>query len=333
MRVAINGFGRIGRTVFRILQSRPGVDVVGINDIADAETMAYLLRRDSVRGRFPGVADVVDGSLVTDRGAARLTAVANPADLPWKELEVDVVVESTGLFRRRDEVAGHLAAGARKVILTATARDNVDATIVIGVNDETLRPEHRIVSGASSAANCLATLVCVLDREFGLEHGLMTTTRAYTGDQRLVDAPHNDLRRARAAALNIVPTTTGAARAVGEALPRLKGRLSGMAMRVPASCGAVVDLVSVMTREVTVAAVNAALKEASESERLKGILGYAVDPLVSTDVVGDSHSCLFDPGCTSVMAGRTLKTISWYDNEWGYSTRICDLAERLGTIG
>jgi glyceraldehyde 3-phosphate dehydrogenase len=333
MRVAINGFGRIGRTVFRLLQSRPGLEVVGINDTSDAETMAYLLRHDSVRGRFPGRAEIDDGRLVTDRGAARLTAIRNPADLPWKELGVDVVVESTGTFRKRDELANHLHSGARKVILTAPAKDKVDATIVIGVNDEALRPEHRIVSSASCITNGLAPLAYVLDREFGLEHGLMTATHAYTNDQSLVDTPHNDLRRARAATLNIVPTTTAAARAVGEVLPHLKGRLDGMALRVPVPCGSIIDLVSVMKKDVTVSAVNAAMKAASESARLTGILGYAVDPLVSTDVVGDSHSCLFDPGCTSVIAGRTLKTISWYDNEWGYSARVCDLLSLLEKIG
>ena len=330
MRVAINGFGRSGRTVFRILQGRPGIEVVGINDATDVETMAYLLRRDSVRGLFPGRAEIVDGALVTDRGAARLTAIGNPADLPWKELGVDFVVESTGLFRKRDEVACHVTAGARKVILTVAPKDRVDATIVIGVNDDALRPEHLVVSGASGATNCLAPLVSVLDTAFGLEHGLMTTTRAYTGDQSLVDAPHGDLRRARAAALNIVPTATGAARAVGDVLPHLKGRLDGMVLRVPVSAGSVVDLVSVMKKDVTVAAVNEALRMASESTRLAGILGYAVDPLVSTDVVGDSRSCLFDPGCTTVIAGRMLKTISWYDNEWGCSSRVCDLLELLG---
>lgn len=333
MRVAINGFGRLGRTVFRLLQDRPGIEVVGINDIADAETTAYLLRHDSVRGRFPGRVEIDDGNLVTDGGAARLTSISNPAGLPWQELGVDVVVESTGAFRKRDEVAGHLQAGARKVILTDLARDKVEATIVIGVNDETLRPEHRIVSSAAGATNCLAPLVCVLDREFGLEHGLVTVTQAYTNDQRLVDAPHNDLRRTRAAALNLVPTTTGAVRAVGEVLPHLKGRLDGMALRVPVPCGSVVDLVSVMKRDVTVSAVNEAMQAASGSAPLAGILGYAVDPLVSTDVVGDSHSCLFDPGCTSVIAGRTLKTISWYDNEWGCAARVCDLLLLLERIG
>ena len=333
MRVAINGFGRIGRSVFRILQSRPGIEVVGINDITDAETMAYLLRNDSVRGRFPGRAEFVDGALVTDRGAARLTAVRDPADLPWKELGVDFVVESTGVFRKRDEVARHLKAGARKVILAAPPKDTVDATIVIGVNDETLRPEHRIVSGASCTTNCLAPLVCVLDGEFGLEYGLMTATQAYSGDQRLVDTPHNDLRRARAAALNIVPTATSAARAVGEVLPHLKGRLDGMVLRVPVPCGSVVDVVSVMKKDVTVSAVNDAMKAASESPRFEGILGCAVDPLVSTDVVGDSRSCIFDPGCTRVIAGRMLKTISWYDHEWGCSARVCDLLKLLEKVG
>jgi len=333
MKVAINGFGRIGRSVFRILHGRDDVDIVAVNDITDPETLAYLLRHDSVMGSFPGSATVDGDKLVTDRGEVRITAIRNPAELPWKEMKVDFVIESTGVFRKRDEVAGHLAAGARKAILTVPAKDKVDATIVLGVNNEALKPEHAIVSNASCTTNCLAPLVYVLDREFGVERGSMTTVHAYTNDQRLVDAPHKDLRRARAAAENIIPTTTGAGRAVGKVLPHLEGKLEGMAMRVPVPCGSVVDLTTMMKKDVTVEEVNAALKAASESDRLRGILAYAEDPIVSRDIVGDSHSSIFDPGCTAVVDGNMLKTISWYDNEWGYSNRVCDLLTLMEKIG
>jgi glyceraldehyde 3-phosphate dehydrogenase len=333
MKVAINGFGRIGRAVFRILQEREGVEVVGVNDITDAETLAYLLRHDSVMGNFPGKAELEDGHLVTGRGATRLTAIRNPEELPWGELGVDIVVESTGVFRKRDDVARHLKAGARKAILTVPSKDKVDATIVMGVNQADLKAEHLVVSNASCTTNCLAPLAYVLDREFGIESGLMTTTHAYTNDQSLVDAPHSDLRRARAAAENIIPTTTGAARAVGLVLPNLAGKLDGMALRVPVPCGSVVDLVTVMKKDVTVEQVNEAMLAASQEDGLKGILGYATDPIVSQDIVGDPHSSIFDPGCTSVSNGNLLKTLSWYDNEWGYSCRVCDLLALMHQIG
>jgi glyceraldehyde 3-phosphate dehydrogenase len=333
MKVAINGFGRIGRTVFRLLQDRDGVEIVGINDLFDAEVLAYLLRHDSVMGNFAGGATVEGDRLRTAKGDVRMTAVRNPAELPWGELGVDVAIESTGVFRKRDQIEQHMAAGAKKVLLTVPAKDPIDAMIVLGVNDEDLKPEHKIVSNASCTTNCLAPLAYVLDKEFGIERGLMTTIHAYTNDQRLVDMPHKDWRRARAAALNIIPTTTGAARAVGKVLPRLEGKLDGMAMRVPVACGSVVDLTTTMARDVTVDEVNAALKSASLSDRLRGILAYAEDPLVSQDIVGDPHSSIFDPGSTSVIDGNLLKTLSWYDNEWGYSCRVCDLLVRLHEIG
>ena len=333
MKVAINGFGRIGRTVFRLLEERKNVEVVAINDITDPEALAYLLRHDSVMGNFRGRAVIKDGNLETDKGTVRMTSVRNPSELPWRELGVDFAIEATGVFRKREQIAGHLEAGARKVILTVPAKDKIDATIVLGVNDEDLKPEHQIVSNASCTTNCLAPLAFVLDREFGIEHGLMTTTHAYTNDQRLIDMPHSDFRRARAAALNIIPTTTGAAKAVGMVLPNLDGKLDGMAMRVPVPCGSVVDLVTVMKNDVTVEKVNAAFKQASEAGSLKGILAYAEDPIVSVDIVGDPHSSIFDPGCTSVIGGNLLKTISWYDNEWGYSNRVCDLLFLLEKVG
>ena len=333
MKIGINGFGRIGRTVFRLLQERDGVEIVGLNDIFDPEMLAYLLRHDSVMGNFAGRAVIEGDKLKTDKGDVKITSIKSPAELPWGDLGVDYVIECTGVFRNRDQIAGHLEAGARKVVLTVPAKDEIDATIVLGVNSEDLAPEHKIVSNASCTTNCLAPLAYVLDREFGIERGLMTTTHAYTNDQRLIDAPHKDWRRARAAALNIIPTTTGAARAVGMVMPHLQGKLDGMAMRVPVPCGSVVDLVTTMKKEVTVETVNAAMKAASESERLRGILAYGDDSIVSQDIVGDSHSSIFDPGCTTVIDGNLLKTISWYDNEWGYSNRVCDLLQLMDEIG
>ncbi len=333
MKVAINGFGRIGRTVFRLLQQREGVEVVGINDITDPEALAYLLRHDSVFGNFGGKAEIQGDMLVTDRGSVKMTAIRNPSELPWTELGVDFTIESTGIFRQRDQIAQHLQAGAKKVILTVPSKDEIDATIVLGVNNEELKPEHKIVSNASCTTNCLAPLAYVLDKEFGIESGLMTTTHAYTNDQKLIDAPHSDLRRARAAAENIIPTTTGAARAVGKVLPQLNGKLDGMAMRVPVPCGSVVDLVTKMSRTVTVEDVNAAMKAAAESDRFRGILSYNEDFIVSGDIVGDTHSSVFDPGCTAVIDGNMLKSVSWYDNEMGYSSRVCDLLNLLAEVG
>nr|MEE4266452.1 type I glyceraldehyde-3-phosphate dehydrogenase [Candidatus Krumholzibacteria bacterium] len=333
MKVAINGFGRIGRSVFRILQDRPDVEIVAINDITDPKALAYLLRHDTVMGNFPGQA-VLDGDkLITGKGTTRITAMRNPSELPWKELGVDIVIESTGIFRTREAVAQHLTAGAGKAILTVPSKDEIDATIVLGVNNEDLKAEHKIVSNASCTTNCLAPLAYVLDKEFGIEHGLMTTTHAYTNDQKLVDAPHSDFRRARAAAENIIPTTTGAAKAVGKVLPNLNGKMDGMAMRVPVPNGSVVDLTTVMSKSLTAADVNAAMKAAAESDRFKGILSYNDDFIVSSDIVGDPHSSVFDPGCTSVIGGNLLKTISWYDNEWGYSNRVCDLLTLMMEVG
>jgi glyceraldehyde 3-phosphate dehydrogenase len=333
MKVAINGFGRIGRTVFRLLQQRQGIEVVAINDITDDEALAYLLRHDTVMGSLPGKAIIEDGHLVTDTWRTRMTAIRNPAELPWKEMGVDFVVESTGVFRKRAEIAGHLEAGARKVLLTVPAKDEIDATIVIGVNNEELKSEHQIVSNASCTTNCLAPLCYVLDNEFGIVRGMMTTTHAYTGDQRLIDTPHRDWRRARAAAENIIPTTTGAGKALGKVIPSLQGKVGGMALRVPVPCGSVVDLAAMVSREVTADEVNAAIKAASESERLKGIIGYATDPVVSSDIVGTSYSSYFDPDCTAVADGVMVKALSWYDNEYGYSSRVCDLLQMMEDVG
>jgi glyceraldehyde 3-phosphate dehydrogenase len=329
MRVAINGFGRIGRSVFRILNDMPDAVVAAINDVSDDEALAYLLRHDTVMGRFPDRAEVSGGTLRTSRQTVRMTAESDPARLPWKELAIDCVVEATGLFRRRAELEKHLAAGAGRVVLTVPAKDEIDATVVLGVNEDALRPEHRIVSNASCTTNCLAPVAKVLHEAFGIEAGVMTTVHASTNDQRLADVPHSDWRRSRAAAENIIPTTTGAARAVGKVLPALAGRLDGMAMRVPIPDGSLVDLVASLATEVTPERVNDAMRAASLTPRLARIMKYSEDPIVSSDIVGDPHSCIFDAPFTRVTRGRFVKVLAWYDNEWGYAHRVVDLMRLL----
>jgi glyceraldehyde 3-phosphate dehydrogenase len=332
MRIAINGFGRIGRSVFRILNSMQGIEVAAINDITDNEALAYLLRHDTVMGRFPDRVEVEGDLLRTSTQKVKMTEVAEPANLPWRELGVDYVIEATGRFRKRTQLEAHLTAGARKVILTVPAKDEIDFTVVLGVNEDNLKPEHRIISNASCTTNCLAPVARVLHERFGIESGLMNTVHAYTNDQRLADVPHSDWRRSRAAAENIIPTTTGAARAVGKVLPELAGRLDGMAMRVPIPDGSIVDLVVVLREEVTVARVNEAMREASRTERLRDILLYSEDPIVSSDIVGDPHSCVFDAPFTRIVEGHFVKTLSWYDNEWGYSNRVVDLLKLLDRL-
>jgi glyceraldehyde 3-phosphate dehydrogenase len=332
MRVAINGFGRIGRAVFRLLNSKEGVEVVAVNDIADPGALAYLLRHDTVMGPFQGIATVEGDVMTTGHQKVKMIAVSDPRELPWREMEIDYVIEATGRFRRRSEIAFHLEAGARKVVLTVPAKDEIDATVVMGVNDDELKAEHRIVSNASCTTNCLAPLTYVLDREFGVEYGLMTTVHAYTNDQRLADVPHSDWRRGRSAAENIIPTTTGAARAVGKVLPQLAGKLDGMAMRVPIPDGSIVDFVSVLKTEVTMATVNDAVRAAADTDRFRRIIRYSAEPLVSSDIVGDPHSCIFDSGYTDVIDGRMLKTLSWYDNEWAYSCRVVDLLDLIDSL-
>jgi len=329
-RVAINGFGRIGRSVYRLISDREDMEVVAVNDIADPGTLAYLLKYDTVMRTFSKDVSYADGFLGVDALRSRMLAEPDVAKLPWKEMEVDVVVEATGRFRRRAEIARHMEAGARKVILTVPAKDEIDATVVIGVNDRILRPEHRIVSNASCTTNCLAPVAKVLDEAFGIERGLMTTVHAYTNDQRLADVPHKDLRRSRAAAENIIPTTTGAAAAVGKVLPSLAGRLDGVAMRVPVADGSVVDLVSILKRNVTRDEVNTSVQRAAEGP-LKGILEYSRAPLVSSDVIGNPHSSIFDSLATQVVSGNCVKVLAWYDNEWGYSCRVVDLIRLLAT--
>jgi len=333
MRVAINGFGRIGRAVFRLLNSREGVEVAAINDLADPAALAYLLRHDTVMGPFQGYAEVADGLMTTRSQKVRMLQVAKPEELPWADLGVDYVVEATGRFRKRDEIVRHITAGAKKVLLTVPAKDEIDATIVVGVNNEDLEPGHLIVSNASCTTNCLAPLAYVLDKKFGIERGLMTTVHAYTNDQRLADVPHTDWRRSRAAAENTIPTTTGAARAVGRVMPGLAGKLDGMAIRVPIPDGSVVDLVTIMKTDVTSQMVKDAVREAADSDRLRNILEYVDGPLVSSDIVGDPHSSIFDAEYTHVIGGNMLKTISWYDNEWGYSNRVVDLLELMDSLG
>ncbi len=328
MNIAINGFGRIGRSAFRILAKRKDLRVVAINDIAENEPLAYLLKHDTVMGEFDEEVRLEEGHLRAGHQRSRLTKGRDPAKLPWKELAVDVVIEATGRFRERAQLQGHLEAGARKVLLTVPSKDEIDATIVLGVNDADLKPEHRIVSNASCTTNCLAPMVKVIDDHFGLVRGLMTTVHAYTNDQRLADWSHKDLRRSRAAGENIIPTTTGAARAVGKVMPNLKGKLDGMAMRVPVPDGSIVDLVAKLSRPVTVERVNDAMRTAAEGP-MRGIIEYSTDELVSNDIVGNPHSCIFDAPLTQVVSGHTVKLLAWYDNEWGYANRVVDLAQRM----
>jgi glyceraldehyde 3-phosphate dehydrogenase len=331
--VAINGFGRIGRAVFRIIASRPdsGLKVVAINDLSDDDILAYLLEYDSVMGRFEEDVTVDGGVMTVGDHEIKMLMERDPASLPWQDLDVDIVIESTGVFRDRASLQKHIEAGAKRVILTVPSKDKVDETVVLGVNDDQLDSEDIIVSNASCTTNSLAPLAKVLDDNFGIRKGVMTTVHAYTNDQVLADVPHQDLRRSRAATENIIPTTTGAAAAIGEVVPSLAGKLDGMAMRVPVPDGSTVDLVVELDRDVTVDEVNAAVRAAAEGP-MAGILEYVEDPIVSTDIIGNPHSSIFDAGGTQVLGGNLVKVMSWYDNEWGYSNRVVDLAERLTEV-
>jgi glyceraldehyde 3-phosphate dehydrogenase len=331
--IAINGFGRIGRAVFRIIASRPdsGLNVVAINDLSDDDILAYLLEYDSVMGRFDEEVSVKDGVMTVGTHEIQMLMERDPSQLPWKDLAVDIVIESTGVFRDRASNQKHINAGAKRVILTVPAKDKIDETVVLGVNDDQLDAEDIIVSNASCTTNSLAPLAKVLDDSFGIRKGVMTTVHAYTNDQVLADVPHKDLRRSRAATENIIPTTTGAAAAIGEVVPNLAGKLDGMAMRVPVPDGSTVDLVVELDRDVTVEEVNAAVKAAAEGP-MAGIMEYVEDPIVSTDIIGNPHSSIFDAGGTQVLGGNLVKVMSWYDNEWGYSNRVVDLAERLAEV-
>jgi glyceraldehyde 3-phosphate dehydrogenase len=316
-----------------VLNNRDDIEIVAINDIFDKEALTYLLKYDTVMGRFPGEISLDSDILHAGNQKVKLIAEREPAELPWGELGVDVVIESTGIFRMRSQLESHLEAGAKKVILTVPAKDDIDYTIVLGVNHDGLKPEHRIVSNASCTTNCLAPMAKVLNDNFGIELGVINTIHAYTNDQRLADVPHSDWRRSRAAAENVIPTTTGAARAVGVVLPELNGKLDGIAMRVPVPDGSVVDFNVRIKNDATIDQINDAVRSASESGPLKGILEYSTLPVVSTDIIGNSHSSIFDAPFTRVIGGNYIKTLNWYDNEWGYSNRVVDLVSLLGTVG
>ncbi len=329
MRVAINGFGRIGRNFFRIANGVENIDIVAINDLTDAKTLAHLLKYDSVHGIYDADIKATENSIIVNGKEIKVTAIKDPSQLPWKDLDIDIVIESTGLFTKREDAQKHLEAGAKKVIISAPAK-NPDITIVLGVNQEAYNPdEHNIISNASCTTNALAPIVKVLQKEFGIKYGYMVTTHAYTNDQRILDLPHKDLRRARAAAVNIVPTTTGAAKALGEVIPEVKGKLDGTARRVPVADGSLIDLTVVIEKETTVEEVNAAMKKYSEGE-MKGILAYCDEPVVSSDIVGNSASSIFDSLLTQVIGGNLVHVASWYDNEYGYSTRLKDLVLFIG---
>ena len=330
IKVAINGFGRIGRMVYRYALEQPGLEIVGINDLTDTKTLAHLLKYDSTQGRFPGEVSFDDLSIIANGNKTRVTADRSPAAIKWAETP-DVVIESTGVFRAKESEKGgygdHLKNGAKKVILTVPAKDQIDNMIVLGVNDDALRPEDECVSNASCTTNCLAPVAKVLNDTFGIVSGFMTTIHSYTNDQMVLDGPHSDLRRARSAAVSQIPTTTGAAKAVGKVIPELQGKMDGLAIRVPTPTGSLVDLVAVLRKEASKEEVNAAMKAAAEGP-MKGILEYTEDPIVSVDIIGNPHSSIFDADSTMVN-GNMVKVLSWYDNEWGYSCRVVDLILKL----
>ena len=337
VKVGINGFGRIGRISFRAMMARSGeFEIVGINDLSDPKMLAMLLKYDSVQGRFPGSVAVEGDTLIVNDQKIKVFAARNPAELPWGENGVQVALESTGIFTNKatDSKPGydsHLAAGASKVVISAPAKDAPDFTCVMGVNDSQITAQHKTVSNASCTTNCLAPMAMILNQKFGLEKGLMTTCHAYTNDQRVSDQIHSDIRRARAAAINIIPTSTGAAKAVGEVLPELNGKLTGISLRVPVATGSVTDLVAVLGKTVTKEDINAAMKEAAAGP-LKGILEYTEDPIVSSDIIGNPHSSIFDASWTQVIGGNLVKVLSWYDNEFGYSSRTADLIAKLAKM-
>ena len=329
MRIGINGFGRIGRTVFRILNRQQEIVVAAINDLANDDVLAYLLKYDTVMGPLKDSVSVKNGVLTTSNHSIKMLNEHDPATLPWTELGVDVVIEATGVFRTREQLQAHLDAGAGYVILTVPAKDEIDYTVVIGVNEDRLTSDHKIISNASCTTNCLAPMAKVLNDAFGIEYGVINTIHAYTNDQRLADVPHSDWRRSRAAAENIIPTTTGAARAVGVVLPELKGKLDGIAMRVPVPDGSIVDLNVELNTDINADDIRQAVKEASATDRLNSILQYEDTPIVSSDIIGNPHSSIFDAPFTTVLGKRFVKTLNWYDNEWGYSNRVVDLINLL----
>ena len=335
IRVAINGFGRIGRNVFKVLSQRDGIDVVAINDLADNEMLAHLLKYDTVTHRFFGDTTVkaTDEAIQVGDQTIQVLSEREPANLPWGDLGIDVTVESTGIFRSREQVEWHLQAGAGKVVLTVPPKTELDNMVVLGVNDDTITPEQKMLSNASCTTNCLAPIAKILNDSFGIDHGIMTTVHAYTNDQHVADLPHSDPRRARAAAQNIIPTTTGAARAVGKVLPALDGKLDGLSLRVPVVNGSSVDLVVELEKDTTVEEINAAVRAAADGP-MNGIVEYTEDPIVSSDIIMNPHSAIFDSKATMVLGGggRSAKVLAWYDNEWGYSNRVCDLIERITSM-
>ncbi len=331
IKVGINGFGRIGRIVFRAMAQRPSIEVVAINDLADSKALAFLLKYDSVHRRFQGTVEAKENALTVNGKDIRLVQERDPARLPWKELGVDVAIESTGFFTKKEDCEKHINAGAKKVILSAPPKGKLDAVIVCGVNDNTLKPGHKIISNASCTTNSLAPMVKVLNENFGIEKGLMTTIHAFTNDQKVADSIHSDLRRARSAAVNIIPTTTGAAKAIGEVIPELKGKLDGVALRVPVVDGSITDLSAHLKKSVTKEEINEAMKKASQGE-LKGILEYCDEPIVSSDIIGNPHSCIFDSLSTYVVEGNLVKVMGWYDNEWGFSQRMAELTELFANL-
>ena len=327
--IAINGFGRIGRSILRIIvENNSDINVVGINDLGNYENLAYLLKHDSVMGILDANVRIDGDKLLVDERVIQLTSIKDPSELPWKDMNVDVVVESTGIFRDNISLNKHLDAGAKKVLLTVPPKDEIDSTIVLGVNDDDLKPEDKIVSNASCTTNCLAPIAKVLDDNFGIISGLMTTIHAYTNDQALAETTHSDFRRGRSATQNIIPTSTGAAKAVGMVLPELNGKLDGMAMRVPVPDGSVVDLVVELEKKVSIDDINKAVKNAADNE-LNGILEYSDVPLVSTDILNNPHSSIYDASSTQLLEGNHVKVVCWYDNEWGYSNRVVDLIGNL----
>jgi glyceraldehyde 3-phosphate dehydrogenase len=327
-KIGINGFGRIGRNVFKLLMQNNDFEVAGINDLTDAKTLAHLLKYDSISGVYNGTVEAKDNSIVVDGKEIQISAHRDPSDIPWGALGVDIVLESTGVFTKKELCLKHVEGGAKKVLLSVPPKDAIDAVIVMGVNDGDLKSSDVVVSNASCTTNCLAPMAKIIHENFGIKRGLMTTIHAYTNDQRVQDMPHSDLRRSRCAATNIIPTTTGAARAVGQVLPALNGKLDGIAMRVPVPDGSVTDLVAELEKDTTAEDVNAALKAAAGSN-LKGILEFCEDPIVSNDIIGNPHSSIVDAALTSVMGGNLLKVVSWYDNEWGYSNRCIDLFKKM----
>ena len=327
--IAINGFGRIGRSILRIIvENNSDINVVGINDLGNYENLAYLLKHDSVMGILDANVRIDGDKLLVDERVIQLTSIKDPSELPWKDMNVDVVVESTGIFRDNISLNKHLDAGAKKVLLTVPPKDEIDSTIVLGVNDDDLKPEDKIVSNASCTTNCLAPIAKVLDDNFGIISGLMTTVHAYTNDQALAETTHSDFRRGRSATQNIIPTSTGAAKAVGMVLPKLNGKLDGMAMRVPVPDGSVVDLVVELEKKVSIDDINKAVQNAADNE-LNGILEYSDVPLVSTDILNNPHSSIYDASSTQLLEGNHVKVVCWYDNEWGYSNRVVDLIGNL----